>query len=63
MSDMRTTWNEGHLLDYDGTSVCCISAERSSMDGAISERSNVVRYRFSQAEQKLSKLLDFVTDE
>ena len=18
MSDMRTTWNEGHLLDYDG---------------------------------------------
>ena len=63
MSDMRTTWNEGHLADYDGTSVCCISAERSSLDAAILERSNVVRYCFSQAEQKLRKRLDFVTDE
>ena len=53
MSDMRTTWNEGHLADYDGTSVCCISAERSSLDAAILEQSNV---------QKLRKRLDFVTD-
>ena len=62
MSDMRTTLDEGHLLDYDGLAVSCVSADRSSLVAAILEQSNTKRYCCSQAGQKLGKRLFFVTD-